>query len=113
MVSKRELLLAGGIGSPTEDGRCGARPLKGGGPDLAAGVAVPPASRCLGACPQAALGDNRLHPGNARVGVDGIEPHASQDRADARDGAQTGEALGLVFLGGVDTRERESSCCHF
>jgi hypothetical protein len=70
----RARLLTGGIGSQAQDrgGREGPREVSIAA--LGARAAVPRARGLLGACPQTALGDNRLHPGTAMKVMDCIAP---------------------------------------
>ena len=101
-LQARQILLAGGIGAEKQDRRFGKGPLEIRIPDLRAGRAVVLARRFFGTLDETAVGGEILYPGEALDVMDFIEQHEAEDFANARDGLQQVEGMGIMLLGGFE-----------
>ena len=100
-----EVLLARRIVAQEQDGGFGERPLEVGIADLLARSSIAFASRSFRTLDEAAIGHERLDPGEAVDSVDLIAQHQGQDFADPWDGAQAVEDLRIMRCCGLDERQ--------
>jgi hypothetical protein len=96
-----QLCWACGVVTQAQDGRFSKRPRQRGVAHLGAGGPGALAGGFPGALDHATIGDDLLHAGKTPDIMDFIEPYATPDRADARDGTQPVKSLGIVLRGGL------------
>ena len=98
-LSAGQRLVARRMGAEAQDRRFGKGPRERRVAALRAGGARTLPGRCLGACDHAARGHAILDPWDAGEVLHRLQQHATQDRAETRDGLEPGQGVGLLLLG--------------
>ena len=98
-LSAGQRLVARRMGAEAQDRRFGKGPRERRVAALRAGGARTLPGRCLGACDHAARGHAILDPWDAGEVLHRLQQHATQDRAETRDGLEPGQGGGLLLLG--------------
>ena len=97
-----QILLARRIVAEEQDRRFGESPLEIGVADLGAGGPIAFPGRFFGTCDQAAIGDEILHPWEAGDGMNFLQEPATENLADARNGLEQIQGIGVMLLGRRD-----------